>query len=98
MTEIFEAAMVISFGVSWPMNIIKSLKSRTAKGKSLMFTLLIFFGYICEIISKLTSGNGLTYVFVFYVINIIMVLIDIFLYIRNCKLDTLRDGDKSIKS
>lgn len=87
MPEIFEAAMVISFGVSWPINIIKSLKSRTAKGKSLLFTLLILFGYICGIVSKLTSDKGLTYVFVFYVINLIMVLVDIGLYFRNRKLD-----------
>ena len=82
MAEILEALMVISFGCSWPMNIIKSLRAKTTKGKSLMFLLLIEFGYVCGIISKLVSGN-ITYVFIFYVLNLLMVGTDIALYFRN---------------
>lgn len=91
MSELMEAFMVISFGVSWPLNIIKSLRSRTAKGKSLAFTILILFGYICGIIGKLTADKGLTYVFVFYVINLVMVSIDLLLYFRNRRLDQLSE-------
>ena len=86
MAEILEALMVISFGFSWPMNIIKSLRAKTTKGKSLMFLLLIEFGYVCGIISKLVSGN-ITYVFIFYVLNLLMVFTDIMLYFRNRKLE-----------
>lgn len=89
MAEILEALMVISFGCSWPMNIIKSLRAKTAKGKSLMFLLLIEFGYVCGIISKLVSGN-ITYVFIFYVLNLLMVGTDIALYFRNLRLDKQR--------
>ena len=86
MAEILEALMVISFGFSWPMNIMKSLRTKSTKGKSLMFLLLIEFGYVCGIISKLVSGN-ITYVFIFYVLNLLMVGTDIFLYFRNRKLE-----------
>ena len=86
MAEILEALMVISFGFSWPMNIMKSLRTKSTKGKSLMFLLLIEFGYVCGIISKLVSGN-ITYVFIFYVLNFLMVGTDIFLYFRNRKLE-----------
>lgn len=89
MAPIFEAMMVISFGISWPSSIIKSYTSRTAKGKSIVFLSFIIFGYICGIISKLAAGN-VTYVLVFYVINLIMVLIDLSLYFRNKKLDLIR--------
>ena len=86
MGQIFEAAMVICFGISWPLSIVKSLKSKTAKGKSLIFMLFIFVGYIFGISAKLVANN-ITYVFVFYVINLLMVGFDICLYFRNRKLD-----------
>lgn len=89
MAELFEALMVISFGISWPASIIKSYTSRTAKGKSLFFLCMIIFGYGCGIASKLIYGR-ITYVFIFYVLNFVMVAIDMLLYFRNKKLD-LRD-------
>lgn len=89
MSEFLEACMVVSFGISWPMNIIKSVRTRSAKGKSLPFLLFIFAGYICGIASKLISGN-ITYVFVFYVLNLLMVGTDIILYFRNRRLDAQR--------
>lgn len=86
MSELLEAFMVISFGISWPMSIMKSYTSRTAKGKSLFFLLMILFGYGAGIGSKLVSGK-ITYVFFFYVLNFIMVGIDTALYFKNRKLD-----------
>jgi len=86
MKEIFEAGMVICFGVSWPLSIIKSWRARTCKGKSLVFLLFIEAGYIFGIISKLLAGN-ITYVFIFYVINLVMVSCDIALYFRNYRSD-----------
>ena len=55
MSEILEVVMIVSFGVSWPLNVIKSYKSRSTKGKSLSFLCLIFFGYIAGIASKLLN-------------------------------------------
>ena len=86
MSQIYEALMVICFGLSWPTSIIKSYTSRTAKGKSLIFLLFIFVGYVFGIVSKLLSGN-LTYVVIFYIINLIMVAIDLCLYFHNKRLD-----------
>ena len=55
MAEILEIIMVVSFGISWPINVIKSYRSRTTKGQSLAFLLLILFGYIAGITSKLLN-------------------------------------------
>lgn len=93
MSEIAEVLMIVSFGASWPLNVIKSYKSRTAKGKSLWFLLLIFFGYIAGIISKFTNEaymaaiNEKWYVVFFYFLNLTMVSADLVLYFRNQKLD-----------
>ena len=76
--EILEMLMVVSFGLSWPISIFKTLKAKTAKGKSPLFIALIVFGYICGIISKILAGN-ITYVFIFYCINLAMTSFDLFL-------------------
>lgn len=93
MSEILEVVMIVSFGASWPLNVIKSYKARTTKGKSLAFLCLIFFGYIAGIVSKLINESYMAafaskwYVLFFYVLNLIMVGTDLCLYIRNHKLD-----------
>ena len=93
MSEFLEITMIVSFGASWPLNVIKSYKSRTTKGKSLAFLLLIFFGYIAGIASKFTNDAYMQsfsqkwYVLFFYVLNLIMVGADLILYFRNRKLD-----------
>ena len=92
LAEILEIIMIVSFGASWPLNVIKSYKARTTKGKSLGFLLLIFFGYIAGIVSKLVSPSYKWYVLFFYVLNLVMVGADLILYVRNKKLDKLKDG------
>lgn len=93
MAEFFEVIMIVSFGASWPLNVMKSYKSRTTNGKSLPFLCLIFFGYIAGIASKLLndaymlSFSSKWYVLFFYVLNLIMVGLDLCLYIRNYRLD-----------
>lgn len=88
LSELLEVAMVVAFGAAWPTSILKSLRSRTTKGKSLVFLVIIAFGYMCGVASKFTSGR-VNYVVIFYIINLIAVLIDISLYIRNQRLDRL---------
>ena len=84
-----EIAMIVAFVCSWPMNVIKSYKARTAKGKSLTFLILVLFGYICGITGKLIAPTFKWYVLFFYVLNFIMVSADLLMYIRNCRLDKL---------
>ena len=85
--------MIVSFGASWPLNVLKSYRARTTKGKSLAFLCLIEFGYVAGIISKLTNAAYMAnfsqkwYVLFFYVLNFIMVSADLVLYARNKKLD-----------
>ena len=91
MAELFEIIMIVSFGFSWPMNVIKSYRARTTKGKSLAFLLLISIGYVFGIAGKLIGGNYKWYVLFFYVLNFIMVSADLVMYIRNYKLDKLAE-------
>lgn len=89
MSQLFETIMMICFGISWPLSIIKSYQCRTTTGKSVYFTLCVLVGYAFGIANKLLSDN-ITYVLFFYVLNFFMVAIDIGLYIRNAKLDRQR--------
>jgi hypothetical protein len=83
--SIFEAGMLICFGVSWPVNIYKSIKSRTAAGKSVVFLYLVWAGYLSGIINKLLYNFDL--IFWLYVLNALLVGTDIVLYYRNRALD-----------
>jgi hypothetical protein len=87
MSELLEIIMIVSFGCSWPLNVLKSWKARTTKGKSLAFLVLILFGYICGITSKLLAPSFKWYVLFFYVLNFLMVFTDFIIYWRNHKLD-----------
>jgi hypothetical protein len=81
------------------MNIIKSYRARTAKGKSVAFLCLILFGYVAGIISKFLNDAYMAsfatkwYVLIFYFLNFIMVSIDLCLYFRNKRLDA--QGEKA---
>ena len=90
MAQLFEVLMIVCFGISWPFNIAKSWNAKTAKGKSLLFEVCILVGYICGIAGKFITGN-VTYVLIAYVINVVMVTIDILLTLRNMALDKLAD-------
>lgn len=97
MSEILEIVMILAFGASWPMNVVKSYKARSAKGKSISFLILIFLGYVAGIASKFANEAYMAafaskwYVLVFYFINITMVSADIVLYVRNRRLDKLAE-------
>ena len=97
-----ETVMIVCFGLSWPLSVYKSWKSRTAKGKSLQFELFIWVGYIFGMTRKIllwnqaqAAGTHLEFLFylgwAFYVLNFVEISIDMLLYFRNTKLDRLRD-------
>ena len=90
-SEIFEAGMLLCFGCSWPMNITKSIRAKTAKGKSLAFELFVMVGYICGITGKCISGS-INWVFAIYILDLLMVATDILLTLRNRRLDKRKEA------
>ncbi|NLU10944.1 MAG: hypothetical protein GXW90_08450 [Tepidanaerobacter acetatoxydans] len=82
--SIFEVIMLVCFGMAWPMNIYKSLTTKSVEGKSCLFLYAIAIGYLSGIIHKIVYSRDI--VLVLYVINLIMVSTDIFLYHRNVRL------------
>lgn len=96
--ELTEIAMLILFGVSWPFNIIKSYRSRTAKGKSIIFELIVIAGYLFGLLGKFVAFAQTGYMAVsvwFYIADIIMVSIDMILYRRNILLDRELSSDEA---
>lgn len=81
--SIFEAGMLICFGFAWPINIYKSLKSRSTGGKSMFFSIVVDIGYIFGIIHKLLYSPDI--VLYLYILNLLMVTFDLCLYFRNRK-------------
>ncbi len=79
--SIFEAGMLICFGLAWPVNIYKSITSRSTKGKSVFFLYVVEVGYVSGIIHKLLYSPDL--ILGLYILNLLMVLADIILYYRN---------------
>ncbi len=78
--SIFEIIMLVCFGASWPFSIYKTLHTKTAQGKSLLFLLLVLIGYVGGIIHKLIySYDVVTYL---YVLNFLLVLTDLLLTLR----------------
>ena len=80
--SILETLMIVCFGISWPLSIVRSYRSRSTKGKSLLFMCFILIGYFCGLISKMIS-HTYNLAFWFYFPNIILVAADICLYFRN---------------
>lgn len=96
--DLLEAAMLVCFGFSWPINLYKNYKVRSAKGMSLPFILLIVIGYIAGISAKLVGHfSGMTplnYVFAVYIFNLIMVSGNIVVYFINRGYDKKRELKK----
>ncbi len=86
MASLMEAAMLVCFGISWPMNVYRNYKAGTARGMSLAFILLIMFGYVAGITAKIITHN-INYVLGVYILNLLIVGANIFVYIRNVRLD-----------
>jgi hypothetical protein len=78
--RIFEAAMLVCFGLGWPVSIIKTLKTKMVAGKSPVFLMIVWTGYLCGIIHKLL--NSPDWVIALYITNLVMITIDFILYWR----------------
>ena len=86
MGAIFETIMLVCFGLSWPINVVKAYKARTTKGTSLPFILLIITGYLAGVTAKIVNEQ-FNYVFIVYIINLAIVMLNVVVYFRNYHLD-----------
>ncbi len=78
--SVLEAGMIVCFGVSWPVAIVKTLRTKSVYGKSRMFLVLVLTGYGLGILHKIFFNLDL--VLLLYVFNFSMVLIEICLWFR----------------
>ncbi len=72
--QICEAVMLLCFGFSWPMAILKTIRAKNPAGKSLLFAWLIIAGYIAGMVRNALCG--INAVFALYLINTMMVATD----------------------
>lgn len=96
LAHLFEAGMLVCFGFSWPLNVVKAYKARTAKGTSLAFIILIITGYVAGITAKIIN-HQFNYVLAVYFLNLAIVITNVFVYIRNKALDKKSTANKDMK-
>ncbi len=76
--SVFEAAMLVCFGVSWPISIAKSLRTRKVEGKSPLFMAIVCFGYLNGVIYKVSQSFD--WIIALYALNMVLVAVDLSLY------------------
>jgi hypothetical protein len=79
--SVFEIIMLICFGAAWPFSIHKSIRTKSAEGKSLIFLIIVVIGYVAGILHKVFYNYD--WVVYLYALNALMVCIDIALFLRN---------------
>ena len=87
--SIFEMLMLLCFGAAWPLNIYKSVRSKSTKGKSVFFLFVINVGYVSGIIHKIVFNYDP--VIFLYILNFAMVSIDIALFYRNRRIEKVSE-------
>lgn len=84
--QIFEAGMLVCFGISWPTSILKTWRVKQVAGKSIVFLGMILTGYLAGIAAKLLlaveTGTWPQAVTTLYVLNGLMVATDMGLYLH----------------
>lgn len=92
--QIFECIMLSCFGLSWPISVYKSIKSKSTQGKSIVFIIAIIIGYISGIIGKIVN-HQLTYVLIIYCFNLVVVSVDLFLFFVNRKREKILNTEET---
>ncbi len=92
MVTVLESIMLVCFGISWPVSVYKSWKSKSTKGKSLVFIFAIIVGYVAGITGKIIGGQ-LNYVLALYLINLTFVTVDLALYFVNKSRERAQMGE-----
>ena len=78
--SIYEAIMIICFGVSWPVSIAKAIRTHKVEGKSPLFMAIVWLGYASGVIHK--ALYSFDWVTALYVLNMALVAVDLFLYFK----------------
>jgi hypothetical protein len=97
--SVFEAVMLICFGVSWPVSIAKTLRTKVVAGKSPLFMAIVCVGYAGGIAHK--ALYAFDWITALYAVNMAMVAVDLSLYfvyahkpgqvrIADCRADVAR--------
>ena len=86
MAELLESTMLVCFGLSWPMNLAKNIKAKSARNMSLQFILLIIIGYVAGITAKIYA-HKFNYVLAVYLLNLIIVSANVIVYFINRRYD-----------
>ena len=79
---LFEILMLLCFASAWPFSIWKLYRTKSTKGKSIVFSIIIMIGYVFGIANKFLM-NDVNYVVFFYFFDLALVIIDSLLYVRN---------------
>lgn len=82
---LFEAAMIFCWGVSWPAAVIKTFRTKSVEGVSILFLWFVFLGYVSGMCFKIAEylGEGrLNPVIVLYLFNFTLVGMELILYYR----------------
>jgi hypothetical protein len=82
----YEAVMLLCFGASWPISILRSYTARSNAGKSFWFLAVVLAGYSAGILHK--YYYDLDAVIWLYIINAALVLVDIAIYFRNARVQS----------
>jgi hypothetical protein len=78
--SIFEALMLVCFGLSWPVSIVRTLRLKVVSGKSPYFIGIVILGYVFGLAHKILYSRD--WVIGLYVFNIVVVSIDLILYFK----------------
>ena len=89
--EICETIMLICFGLSWPISLVKNIKLKSAKSMNVQFTLLIIVGYLVGITAKCIGGQ-FNFVFIMYLLNLAIVICNLIVYFINRHYDKMREN------
>ena len=80
LSSVFEAVMLLCFAASWPFSILKAIRTKVVAGKSPMFMGIIEAGYVAGILFKLTAPGPTDPTVWLYVLNLLIIGTDLFLY------------------
>ena len=93
MSQILETIMLVCFGCSWPVSVIRNIRAGTAKSMSLGFILLIIAGYVAGIAAKVAS-HSYTYVLAVYLFNLLAVSANLAVYFINRAADRRSEASR----